>query len=126
LRSPPATLPHRALPAAGAHVSFPGSEPAWEGAAVEGGPCGMAREQVAAEAEPGEFVLRKEAVQTIGVANLNAINAGGHVSTGGGSSPNAVYVSAPIVVQAGQRVLAETNVHFAAKRVALSEYAGPA
>jgi hypothetical protein len=69
--------------------------------------------------EPGEGVIRKESVQTMGSQVFNAINASGSVA-GPGGTPEEVYVSAPIVVQAGQRVLTETTVHFAARRTALA------
>jgi uncharacterized membrane protein YgcG len=68
--------------------------------------------------EPGEFVLRKEAVSNIGVQNLNSINAGGTSMGGGGAGQ--VYVALPLKIQVGSRILAEQTAHFAAKKASLS------
>lgn len=89
-----------------------------------GGPLGGfgGGDSIPAMLEPGEYVLRKESVQNIGVQNLNSINAmgSGPIGAGGGSMPEYVAVAAPLRVQAGSRVMAETMLHFAAKKSALS------
>lgn len=63
--------------------------------------------------------IHKESVQNVGVSNMNSINARGNMPlhTRGHDE---VYVSAPIRIQAGGRVLAETTVHFAAKKASLA------
>ena len=44
------------------------------------------------EAERGEFVMRRSAVQSVGLENLNRMNEGG-----GGTSNVTVNISAPLV-----------------------------
>jgi hypothetical protein len=74
---------------------------------------------VPAMLEPGEFVLRKERVQSFGgVQNLNSINAGGRPASVG--NPDQVYVAAPIKFMIGPRVVTEQVAHFAAKKASLS------
>lgn len=63
--------------------------------------------------------IHRESVQNVGVSNLNSINARGSVPVHAGAH-DTVYVSAPIRLQAGARVLAESTVHFAAKKAALA------
>lgn len=70
--------------------------------------------------EPGEGVLRKEAVQGIGPQAFNAINATGTLPGASVGSPGEVYVTAPIRVEAGGRVLTEVVVHTAAIKAAAS------
>lgn len=72
--------------------------------------------------EPGEYVLNKQAVQNIGIQNLNSLNAGIRPAgaMGNGSSPNEVYVAAPMKFQVGSRILTETVAHFSAKKASLS------
>ena len=76
-------------------------------------------DSIPAMLEPGEGVLRKEAVQSIGSQTFNSINATGTVA-GAGAPPDYVYVAAPVNIQAGQRVIAETTAHFVARKSALS------
>jgi hypothetical protein len=75
-------------------------------------------DRVPAMLEAGEGILRKEAVSGIGNSAFNAIN------TNGTLPPNAaadeVYVSAPIYVTAGSRIIAEVTAHFVARKSALS------
>jgi hypothetical protein len=72
--------------------------------------------------ESGEGVLRKEAVQSMGSQNFNAINATGSAPSrpSAGASSDQVYVSAPVQLVVGQRVMAEQTLYFAARKSALS------
>lgn len=86
-----------------------------------GGPVGGfgTGDRVPLLADPREFVLRPQAVQSIGVPTLNAINTYGAAALNR-NAPDEVYVVAPIRVQAGARILAETTVHAAARKSALA------
>jgi phage-related protein len=76
-------------------------------------------DKIPAILEPGEGVIRKQSVQTMGSQAFNAINASGMVA-GPGGTPDSVYVTAPIELRVGERVLAETVVHVAARKSALA------
>lgn len=72
--------------------------------------------------EGGEFMLRKEAVQSVGVDRLNSVNTTGSLAgASGGSDAMEIHVTAPIQLRIGNsRVLAEEIVQFAAKKNSLS------
>jgi len=74
--------------------------------------------------EGGEFMLRKEAVQSVGVGRLNSINTTGSLGAGGGGSTDGVqelHVTMPVTLRIGNaRILAEEIVQFAAKKNSLT------
>jgi hypothetical protein len=73
--------------------------------------------------EGGEFMLRKEAVQSVGVDRLNSVNTTGSLAGTGesGSDVMEVHVTAPIQLRISNgRILAEEIVQFAAKKNSLS------
>jgi hypothetical protein len=72
------------------------------GGAVHG-PSG--RDKVPAYLTDGEYVLKPEVVRAIGISRLNAINANATLAP---SEPG--YVTLPIVLKVGERVLAQTTV----------------
>ena len=66
------------------------------------GPGGI--DQVPARLTAGEFVLRREVVNAVGVSNLNALNSTGRLAGG----PSEVVI--PVVLKVGERVLAQAVV----------------
>ena len=75
--------------------------------------------------EPGEYMLRKEAVQQIGIGRLNSLNQTGSLA-GPGGGEQVMLVTMPVSLTMGSRVVAEETVHFAAKKSALSGSYAPA
>jgi hypothetical protein len=58
-------------------------------------------------AKPGEYMLREEVVQSVGVANLNSLNATGRMASG----PQGDIV-VPVALHLGSRVIAEEVVRY--------------
>jgi hypothetical protein len=65
---------------------------------------------------PGEFVVRKQAVQSIGVGTLNAMNGTNQTNPVGGSSGGQEYVPIVIVNKVDSRVLSESTTRYALKK----------
>jgi hypothetical protein len=65
---------------------------------------------------PGEFVLRRAAVQALGVSNLNSINQSGAMATMSGGPDRDIVV--PITLKMGSRVVAEEVTRYSLKMAA--------
>ena len=75
-------------------------------------------DRIPALLEQGEYVMRKEAVQQVGVNNLNAINASGSIAAA--SAGGMFEATVPIVLQVGQEALARIVAHTALKKTAVT------
>jgi hypothetical protein len=85
---------------------------------ASGGPIGS--DTVPLWGTPGEFMLRREAVQNIGVQNLNSINATGSLA-GAGAGSDEKWITMPVTLMLpGGRVLTEQVVHTSARKQAVS------
>jgi len=76
------------------------------------GPGGI--DQVPARLTAGEFVLRKEVVNAVGVGNLNSLNSTGRIA----ADASGEYVTSPVIFKVGERVLAEAVVRHQLQKAA--------
>lgn len=76
------------------------------------------QDSIPAMLTPGEFVLRKEVVNQVGVGALNALNGGRGL--GGAECINVQIEQAPIVLRLGPRVLAEGITQTSLKKAAFA------